>query len=74
MAAGPVFEVGVAVEPSFNAGVIIAEPVHAAHGQLVGIVAASLSLVDLSEPLSAVVQAQRQLGRPSDDKHHRRSR
>ena len=63
MATGPVFEVGVAVEPSFNAGVIIAEPVHAAHGQLVGIVAASLSLVDLSEPLSAVVQAQRQLGR-----------
>ena len=63
MATGPVFEVGVAVEPSFNAGVIIAEPVHAADGQLVGIVAASLSLVDLSEPLSAVVQAQRQLGR-----------
>src|SRR6266516_1183575 len=63
IAAGPVFEVGVAVEPSFNAGVIIAEPVHAADGQLVGIVAASLSLVDLSEPLSAVVQAQQQQGR-----------
>jgi PAS domain S-box-containing protein len=63
MATGPVFEVGVAVEPSFNAGVIIAEPVYAADGQLVGIVAASLSLVDLSEPLGAVVQAQRQLGR-----------
>jgi len=63
MAAGPVFEVGVAVEPNFNAGVIIAEPVHAADGQLVGIVATSLSLVDLSEPLSAVVQAQQQQGR-----------
>ena len=63
---GPVFEVGVAVEPteaSFNAGVIIAKSVFTADRQLVGIVAASLSLVDLSEPLSAVVQAQRQLGR-----------
>src|SRR6266496_3194022 len=63
MAAGPVFEVGVAVEPNFNAGVIIAEPVHTTDGQLVGIVAASLSLVDLSEPLSAVVQEQQQQGR-----------
>ena len=66
MAPGPVFEVGVAVdpnEPTFNAGVIIAEPVHTADSQLVGIVAASLSLVDLSEPLSAVVQEQQQQGR-----------
>jgi PAS domain S-box-containing protein len=66
MAPGPVFEVGVAVdpnEPTFNAGVIIAEPVHSTDSQLFGIVAASLSLVDLSEPLSAVVQEQQQQGR-----------
>jgi PAS domain S-box-containing protein len=79
LASGPVFEVGVAVDPSpptlnagvavdpspptLNAGVIIAEPVHSAHGQLIGIIAASLSLVDLSEPLSAVIKAQRLLGR-----------
>jgi hypothetical protein len=65
-ASGPVFEVGVAVEPTkpnFNAGVITAEPVHTANRQLVGIVAASLSLVDLSEPLTAVVNAQQQRGR-----------
>src|SRR5690242_1635381 len=65
-APGPVFEVGVAVEPTtttFNAGVIIAKAVSTDNRQLVGILAASLSLVDLSEPLSAVVQAQQQQGR-----------
>ena len=58
IAPGPVFEVGIASETTVNAGVIIAEPVHAASGKLVGIVAASLSLVELSDPLITVVQAQ----------------
>jgi PAS domain S-box-containing protein len=63
MATGPVFEVGVAVEPTFNAGVIIAEPVYVSSGQLVGIVAANLSLKELSVPLTNVVQAQQHQGR-----------
>ncbi len=63
VATGPVFEVGVAVEPTFNAGVIIAEPVYVASGQLVGILAANLSLKELSVPLTNVVQAQQHLGR-----------
>ncbi len=60
---GPVFEVGVAVEPTYNPGVIVAEPVHATSGKLVGIVAASFSLVGLSEPLMTVVRAQEHQGR-----------
>src|SRR5713101_2615707 len=44
---GPVFEVGIAVESTPSAGVIIAEPVRASSGTLVGIVAASLSLKEL---------------------------
>jgi PAS domain S-box-containing protein len=62
-ATAPVFEVGIAAETTFNAGVIIAEPVHTADGKLVGIVAASLSLVELSDPLKTVVQAQDRQGR-----------
>ncbi len=63
IATGPVFEVGIAAETAFNPGVIVAEPVRAASGQLVGIVADSLSLVALSDPLGNVVQAQQRLGR-----------
>jgi PAS domain S-box-containing protein len=59
----PVFEVGIAAETTLNAGVIVAYPVRAASGQLMGIVAATLSLVDLSEPLHNVVQAQQIQGR-----------
>ncbi len=62
IANSPVFEVGIAVETTLNAGVIIAEPVHT-DGQLVGIVAANISLVELSEPLKTVVQAQQRQGR-----------
>ncbi len=62
-ASGPVFDVGIAVESTFNAGVIMATAVHDSQGRLVGIVAASLSLVELSEPLATVVQAQTQQGR-----------
>jgi len=58
-APGPVFEVGAVVEPTFNAGVIIASPVHVRGGKLIGIVAASFSLAKLSDPLEAVVKAQR---------------
>lgn len=58
-APGPVFEVGAVVEPTFNAGVIIAYPAHDRGGKLVGIVAASFSLAKLSDPLEAVVNAQR---------------
>ena len=56
--ANPVIEVGIAVETTFNAGVIIAAPIHDNHGTLVGIIASSLSLFELSEPLQAVVKAQ----------------
>jgi PAS domain S-box-containing protein len=66
-APGPVFEVGIAVETTFKPGVIpgviIADPVRAPSGQLVGIVVASLSLKELSFPLTNVVQAQQQQGR-----------
>lgn len=60
---GPVFEVGMATEPTtINAGVIIAEPVKS-NGQLVGIVAASFTLAELSDPVSKVVGAQEKQGR-----------
>ncbi len=62
-ATGPVFEVGIAVETTPSAGVIIAEPVRASSGTLVGIVAASLSLKELSNPLGKVVDAQQHQGR-----------
>src|SRR5712692_9376510 len=62
-ARGPVFDVGVAAETTYNAGVIIAEPVRASSGELVGIVAASFSLVELSNPLKTVVQAQQRQNR-----------
>jgi PAS domain S-box-containing protein len=58
----PVFDVGVAAETTFNAGVIVAYPVHAS-SKLIGIVAASFSLVELSEPLKNVVNAQQLQGR-----------
>ena len=61
---GPVFEVGIAADTTLNAGVIIAAPVRTApNGPLLGIVAVNLSLVDLSEPLQSVVQAQQQQNR-----------
>ncbi|GLV53617.1 hypothetical protein KDH_04690 [Dictyobacter sp. S3.2.2.5] len=63
MSVNPVFEVGIAVETTFNAGVIVAQPMRRSDGRLVGIIAASLSLVELSEPLIAVVNAQQQQGR-----------
>ena len=44
-------------------GLIIAEPVRTPNGNLVGIVAANLSLVELSVPVSTVVHAQQQQGR-----------
>src|SRR5437868_3932125 len=59
----PVFEVGAVVEPSFNAGVIIAEPVDDSSGKFVGIIATNFSLAQLSAPLEAVVQAQQDHGR-----------
>ena len=62
-ASGPVFEVGIAEETTFNAGVIIAEPVRDSSSTLVGIVAASLSLKELSVPLKNVVDAQQHQGR-----------
>jgi signal transduction histidine kinase len=62
-ATGPVFDVGIAAETTFNAGVIIADPVRDASGKLAGIVAVNLSLVELSEPLKTVIQAQQRQGR-----------
>src|SRR5579884_1074277 len=56
----PVFEVGIAEETTFAPDVIMAEPVRTPGDQLVGIVAASLSLAELSDPLITVVQAQQQ--------------
>ena len=61
-ATSPVFEVGIAEETTVNAGVILAYPVRTS-GQLVGIVAASLKLTELSIPLGKVVQAQQHQGR-----------
>lgn len=59
----PVFEVGIAQETAGAAGVIIADPVKdSAGGPLIGIVAMSLSLEELSAPLSTVVQAQQRQG------------
>ena len=63
IATSPVFDVGIAAETTFNAGVIIADPIRTGNGTLIGIVVANLSLVDLSEPLSTVVQAQQRQGR-----------
>ncbi len=63
LANGPVFEVGMAVEPTFNAGVIIAEPVRAPQSNhLLGIVAVNLSLSKLSAPLGTIVKAQQKQG------------
>jgi PAS domain S-box-containing protein len=62
-ASGPVFEVGIAVEPTaIRAGVIVAKSVRTG-GKLIGIVAASFSLNDLSIPLQNVVRAQQRQGR-----------
>src|SRR5437588_5827169 len=55
-ATSPVFEVGIAEETTVNAGVILAYPVSTS-GQLVGSVAASLKLTELSIPQGKVVQA-----------------
>src|SRR6266700_6943411 len=60
---GPVFEVGIAEETTFVPDVIIAEPVRAPGGKLDGLVVASLSLAELSDPLRNVVKAQQQQGR-----------
>lgn len=61
---GPVFEVGIATATATrNAGVIVASPVRNSSGSLIGIVAASFSLVELSLPLQTVVQAQERLNR-----------
>lgn len=61
--ADPVYEVGIAVTTTFSAGVIIAEPMRSTDGRLVGIVAINLSLFELSEPLTTVVNAQLRQGR-----------
>src|SRR5947209_2225227 len=58
---GPVFEVGIAEETTFAPDVIIAESVHTPGGKF--IIAASLSLAELSKPVSNVVQAQQRQGR-----------
>ena len=59
----PVFEVGIAEETTFAPDVIIAESVHAPGNKLVGLIVASLSLAELSEPLRNVVDAQQKQGR-----------
>ncbi len=58
-----VMEVGVAHVATFDPGVTIAQPVRDSQGKLIGIVAASLSLAELSAPLKTVVSAQQQQGR-----------
>src|SRR5581483_9075756 len=62
-ASGPIFEVGIAAETTLNAGVIVAEPVRAPDNTLIGIVAANISLQELSTPLQKVVDAQQHQGR-----------
>ncbi len=61
----PVFEVGIveiAAQTPVNPGVIIAAPMRSSTGNLVGIIAVSLSLQELSDPLASVVQAQQHQG------------
>jgi PAS domain S-box-containing protein len=60
---GPVLVVGIAEETTFAPDVIIAESVHTPSGKPVGFIAASLSLAELSGPVSNVVQAQQRQGR-----------
>ena len=57
---GPVFDVGIAAGTGYqiSPGVIIAEMVYDKSGQMAGIVAANLSLAQLSVPLEKVVDAQ----------------
>ena len=55
---GQVFDVGLVHHGTFTAGVVLAETVRNAAGQLVGILAISLALDDLSEPLARVVRTQ----------------
>jgi signal transduction histidine kinase len=62
----PVIEVGITAETTYTASVIIAQGMHDAQGNPVGIVAVSLSLKELSVPLSAVVKVQQQQGRKLD--------
>ncbi len=62
----PVFEVGIveiATQTPVTPGVIIAAPMRSSSGNLVGIIAVSLSLQELSDPLTSVVQAQQHQGR-----------
>ncbi|MGZ3582895.1 MAG: cache domain-containing protein [Ktedonobacterales bacterium] len=59
----PVFEVGIAQETAGAAGVIIANPVMNSGHALIGVVAMSLSLEELSVPLAAVVKEQELQGR-----------
>ncbi len=62
----PVFEVGIveiAAQTPVSPGVIIAAPMRSSIGNLVGIIAVSLSLQELSDPLTSVVQAQQHQGR-----------
>jgi len=61
--AKPVFEAGLAVEATYQPGVIIAQAVFAPNGTRIGILAASISLDELSKPLVNIVQAQRKQGR-----------
>lgn len=58
---GPIFEVGIvgiSAQASIEPGLIIAQPVRTASGKLVGMIAANISLVELSAPVSTVVLAQ----------------
>ena len=62
----PVFEVGITPGTPYTAGVIVAYGVQDAHGHMLGIVAANLSLKELSVPLNNVVNVQKQQGRHLD--------
>ncbi|HEX9056303.1 MAG TPA: ATP-binding protein [Ktedonobacterales bacterium] len=60
---GRVFDVGLVYHGTFTADVIFAESVRDRSDQLVGILAVSLALDDLSEPLASVVRTQARQGR-----------
>ena len=66
----PVFEVGIAEETTVNAGVIVAYPVRT-RGHLVGIVAASLKLTELSIPPGEGRRRTTAPGPATPDQHHR---
>jgi signal transduction histidine kinase len=61
-ATGPFVEAGVVDLTTYNPVAIVAQPLHAADGRLLGVVATNLLLDDLSQPLRTIVDEQANQG------------